>query len=508
MMTTRTFNDEYEKLRLIGKGAFAAIWKVRHRDLGYVRAVKVSNEVVEDEQDKAYQTFLKECRVLLRIGNGCHPNIVRIYQPRLIENRAMVEMDYVEGCTMEQYVKQQRFVQIDEVFRFIRQIGGALAYCHSDIYQFLMTPEEDQLVVDPNDARHYLISPQQREQLIKKYRVTHNDLHSNNVMRRDYDGSFVLLDFGLSIQNGHSVKSSSRRDGAVEYKAPEKWEDHELTPQTDVYGLGVMMFQMLAGRLPFPYETERYANEMEGLNALYHAHMETPPPSILPLRKAAYEATHPGQNYVQDYPTWLEDIIRCCLEKNPADRYPDAKALLTDFEQHAQVDQPATSPQLQRLQNQLWQAEEDKVQLLQHVDFLENTKRNLEMENQQLANRGTAAPVIVKKKGGGWIFFTFFFMLVAGGLGYGWWHTYKNARDLSEEYSSKSEQAQEMENVNRTLRENYNDLSQRYNNAQNNLSELKERNQELEQQVDQLQAYKDSVKNADSHSSWTDIFGF
>lgn len=331
-MPTINFNDEYEKLRLLGQGAFAAIWKVRHRRYGYIRAVKVSNEVVESEEDKAYQTFLKECRVLLGIGNGSHPNIVHIYQPRLLDNRAVVEMDYVEGCTLEQYVARQRFVEMDEVMRFARQIVGALAYCHVDIYQFLMNPEEDRLQTDPNDARHYLISSEKREELIRKYRVTHNDLHSNNVMRRDYDGAFVLLDFGLSIQDGHSVKSSSRHDGAVEYKAPEKWEDGEPIPQTDVYGLGILLYQMLAGRVPFLYNQVAYSTDLQALNALYNDHKSTLPPAILPLRKAAFEAIHPGANYVQDYPEQLERIIRRCLAKDPQHRYPDAKALLADID--------------------------------------------------------------------------------------------------------------------------------------------------------------------------------
>ncbi|MBP5758619.1 MAG: hypothetical protein J6W45_04385, partial [Bacteroidales bacterium] len=75
------FLQEYEKLQMIGKGSFATIWKVRHEKLGYIRAVKVSNELVDDENDPAYRSFLNECKVLLKIGNGSHPNIVHIYQP-------------------------------------------------------------------------------------------------------------------------------------------------------------------------------------------------------------------------------------------------------------------------------------------------------------------------------------------------------------------------------------------------------------------------------------------
>ena len=65
-----TINDEYEKIQILGQGAYAAIWKVRHRKYGYIRTLKVLNTPVQDENDRAYQTFLKEFTVLLNIGNG------------------------------------------------------------------------------------------------------------------------------------------------------------------------------------------------------------------------------------------------------------------------------------------------------------------------------------------------------------------------------------------------------------------------------------------------------
>ena len=128
-----SINDEYEKLMLIGQGSFASIWKVRHRKYGYIRTLKILNTPVQDENDRAYQQFVKECTVLLNIGNGANYNIVHIYQPRLIDNRAVVEMDFIDGETLDQYLRRNKFMPIDEVLRFIGDIGGALAYCHHDI---------------------------------------------------------------------------------------------------------------------------------------------------------------------------------------------------------------------------------------------------------------------------------------------------------------------------------------------------------------------------------------
>ena len=324
-----SINDEYEKLQIIGQGAFATIWKVRHRKYGYIRTLKILNTPVADENDHAYQQFLKECTVLLNIGNGSNNNIVHIYQPRLIDNRAVVEMDYIAGETLDQYLKRVRFMPIDEVMRFIGDIGGALAYCHHDIYKFMMNPNEDDLVNDPNNGQRYIIDEATKRRLVKKYAVTHNDLHSNNVMRRENDGSYVLLDFGLAIQNGKAVKSSALRGGALEYMSPEKFEDNSvITTQSDIYSFGILMYEALAGRVPFVLGQDA---SFSGQTLLYRQHKTAIPPSIEALRREAFEAANPGQAYKKDYPNWLEDMILKCLAKNPADRYADAKELMNEF---------------------------------------------------------------------------------------------------------------------------------------------------------------------------------
>ncbi|MBR4803169.1 MAG: protein kinase [Bacteroidales bacterium] len=324
-----SINDEYEKLQIIGQGAFATIWKVRHRKYGYIRTLKILNTPVADENDHAYQQFLKECTVLLNIGNGSNNNIVHIYQPRLIDNRAVVEMDYIDGETLDQYLRRVRFMPIDEVMRFIGDIGGALAYCHHDIYKFMMNPNEDDLVSDPDNGQRYIIDDETKRRLVKKYAVTHNDLHSNNVMRRENDGSYVLLDFGLAIQNGKAVKSSALRGGALEYMSPEKFEDNSvITTQSDIYSFGILMYEALAGRVPFVLGQGASFSDQ---TLLYQQHKTGIPPSIEALRREAFEAANPGQVYQKDYPEWLEAMINKCLSKNPIERYSDAKELMNEF---------------------------------------------------------------------------------------------------------------------------------------------------------------------------------
>ena len=74
-METKIFYKNYLKLEHIGRGANAHVYKVKHAKLGHIRAIKILNDYIEDENDSSYQSFLKECKTLLKIGNGNHPNI-------------------------------------------------------------------------------------------------------------------------------------------------------------------------------------------------------------------------------------------------------------------------------------------------------------------------------------------------------------------------------------------------------------------------------------------------
>lgn len=382
------FYQDYEKIRLIGKGSFAAVYKVRHASLGYVRALKVCSEEIEDENDRSWQTFLNECKVLLRIGNGGHPNIVRIYQPRLLNNRAIVEMDCVEGISLRKHLDSIGCMTIHEFKKFARQIVGAMAYCHHDIYQFLMNPAEDGLKSDPNDGRKYLITPEIKTKLVKEYAVVHNDLHSGNIMRRDYDGNFVLLDFGLAIQEGHCVKSSSRFDGAIEYCSPEKLENDLISPRSDVYALGILLYEALAGRVPFPYDTSGGKAPESERSRVYQQHLHETPGAIFSLRKKHMEEMNSGQKYEQDYPEELEEVIMQCLAKNPEQRYSDAKQLLSALEKVFEGMSPLTviEKEKEALAIELSNAVVKNSQLNQDFQQLEQRSQELNRTNQELTN--------------------------------------------------------------------------------------------------------------------------
>ncbi len=368
------FLKEYTLLGELGKGGFAKVYKVRHNTLDYIRAIRVLNETVTDEGSKTYQNFLRECKVLLRLGNGSHRNIVHIYQPRLLDNHALVEMDFVDGKDLSGYLNDNgNFLPIDEVLRMVEQISSALAYCHEDIYKFCMDREVDNLKDDPVDGSRVLIDEDTRHRLIEKYKVIHNDIHSGNIMRRE-DGSFVLLDFGLAITGSDDVcKTSRHENGAVEYKAPEKWDkDAVLTEQCDVYGLGVVMYEYMTGRVPFPYDKNLSKTEAEF--KLLKAHLEQTPPSIGDMRRAYYEAKYPGLVYEKDYPDWLEAAVMRCLEKDPSKRFRNGKELYEYIVAH-------------RSENTKTRLEEEIKRLKESCDELASEVQRLQAENETLVQQ-------------------------------------------------------------------------------------------------------------------------
>ena len=323
------FLEDYTLLDELGQGGFATVYKVRHNELGYIRAVRVMNAVIaRGAEDKTYQRFIDECRLLMRLGNGNHPNIIHICKTLLKEQRAAVEMDYVDGTDLMKYVGRcGGFVPMSDVMRLLEQIASALAYCHHDIYRYCMDRVEDDLQDDPDDGSKVLLDDETKARLIQKYRVIHNDIHSNNIIRRE-GGNYVLLDFGLAIHGDNVVRSSRRSDGAPEFKAPEKWDgDVELTTQSDIYSFGVVLYEYLTGRVPFPLAPEE-AGSAKAIYLLGEAHKTQAPEPIFELRKAAFEKANPGKTYdAPDYPQWLEDLVMKCLEKNPQDRFLDGKEL-------------------------------------------------------------------------------------------------------------------------------------------------------------------------------------
>ena len=396
-----TFLSDYTLLDEIGRGAFASVYKVKHNHLGYIRAVRVLNETIAmGENDPLWIKFLAECRLLLRLGNGNNPHIVHIYQPLLRDNKAVVEMDYIDGMNLHNYLERNnRWIEAREVVRLAREMAEALFYCHHDIFRSCMTRDEDHLQDDPDDGSRVLIDDETEARLVKKYQIIHNDLHSGNIMRRE-NGSFVLLDFGLSIQDGDVQRSSMMRGGAPEYKAPEKHNSEGIiTPQTDIFSMGVILYEMLTGHVPFPLNTSN-PNSIEAAFHLSRDIQEKPTPSIYEARKENFELTHPDQEYIKDYPTWLETLIMHCLEKRPEMRFASGKEMynfVVNNEKNAAGDTLDTpgidAPQslidslhaeIDGLKHIIQSLRNDKSSLQQQLDAKDSDMKHLQAEITEL----------------------------------------------------------------------------------------------------------------------------
>ena len=365
----------YDMIQLLGKGSVAKVWLVRDRQFGYVRALKVLDNAVGEDQASS-DSFFKECALLLRIGNSGHPNIVWIGRPRVVMDRAMVEMQYVPGRTLTAYIHTDTpFVPYEEILRFIGDIGSALALLHTECYKSMMMPGDDRKM--------------SQEELIARYGISHNDLHTSNIMRRSADGAYILLDFGLAIQDGVAVRSSLRNEGHPEYRAPEKFEAKNGGRQgdirVDVYSFGVLLFEMLTGNPPFHCEP----GDLE-TGKIYRLHKEAPVPDIEPLRRAAFLRGKPGTDYVRDYPDWLENMVRKCLAKNPDERYANMKEFMDSFHKNIVIEKKLAA----RREERLWK---EKGELIRENEALRTALDEWERKFNSLQASAIAASKVSGK---------------------------------------------------------------------------------------------------------------
>lgn len=267
------------------EGSYARILKVRHIESNEIRAFKVLMRPIVDKKDADYRSFKREFEALQKLSEDGNSHIIHVYRLHEIDNLTFVEMELVDGDDIHSYLqKNGNFVPVEEVLLMVEQISNALALCH-------------------------------------RRGIKHNDIHSANIMRRK-SGGYVLLDFGLAINtNEAGLTDTRKREGAAEYKAPEKWEEgKEPTTQSDIYSFGIVMYEYLAGEVPFAKEKFSEAE-------LKEKHLNEIPNQISQCREDHYKCINPKASYDRDYPKWLEDVIFKCLEKEPAKRFNDGAEL-------------------------------------------------------------------------------------------------------------------------------------------------------------------------------------
>jgi serine/threonine-protein kinase len=402
MSKIKTYQEEYENLQKLGSGGEAEVYKARHKTLGYICAVRRLKGNITSETDEAYLSFINEYRKLLLIGSGGHGNIVKISRSQLLyhtderENQACEEIEYIKGLDIAKFIRQENnFVPAQEVINFVKDIGSALAYCHYDIYKFLANTDEEytyeldsklknQKFTVTNDSNDNIIcTPLQERELVKHFKVLHNDIYERNIIRK-YNGSYILLDFGLALQGDEVVRSSKKEAGVPQYWSPERFEG-EMSEQSDIYAFGCLAYYMLTGRLPYIYSEEDKEKSYEPEDAQLHRKHSDPKqlvPAIEPLRKAACE--NAGNQWEgRDYPDWLEKVLMKCLEKKPENRYTNGKELYEEVKSHIEKDSKSSSTNSEEIEN---------LRTLNKA--LADDLSKLTVENKRLKKRG---PVVVEK---------------------------------------------------------------------------------------------------------------
>jgi serine/threonine protein kinase len=318
-----------ENMGALRTGGQGSVYKGRRMG-PIISAVKLLPTPIHTEStdDKNYRNFLNEVEKLKKVNELPNPNVVKILSSGITESGSLpfIEMEFIEGPDLGELLTEpyEKIFTIKETIKLADQLAGALAHCH-------------------------------------KVGVKHGDIKSNNVKFNIHSGNYVLLDFGLSVMSDEERRSSMRHAGAIEFMAPEQNEGQMLF-QTDVYSYGIILYELLAGIVPFPLkdsgETAR--------NTVMIAHMETPVLNLLHLRKQNLPAkwTAEQQQREMQVPGWLLDLIYKCLEKQPEKRYGNGMDLQDAIVQNSISINPADNSMVvlksenEILQNQLLHLQE------------------------------------------------------------------------------------------------------------------------------------------------------
>jgi serine/threonine protein kinase len=316
-----TIMEGLENMGAIRTGGQGSVYKGRR--LGPIlSAVKLLPTPIADESlnDKNYRKFVNEVEKLKKVNEVANPNVVKILSSGITESGSLpfIEMEFIEGPDLGDLLSEphEKIFTIKETIKLADQLAGALAHCH-------------------------------------KVGVKHGDIKSNNVKFNIHTGNYVLLDFGLSIMSDEERRSSMRHAGAIEFMAPEQNEGQMLF-QTDIYSYGVILFELLAGVVPFPL----HDNGETARNSVMIAHMEAPVPDLLTLRRQNLPTawTTAQKEHEIQIPTWLLNVIYKCLEKLPDNRYGNGMDLQEAIVQNSvSAGNTDTNPLVLKTENELLQ---------------------------------------------------------------------------------------------------------------------------------------------------------
>ncbi len=265
---------QYTIVKRIGSGGMAVVYEATHDKLGRTVALKMMHAGFQDDPD-LLRRFQREARV---VGGLDHPNIVPVYDYDDHEQTPYLVMKLVKGRTLKWHLRK-RTIPLEEIGVICAAVANALTHAH------------------------------QRG-------ILHRDVKPGNVILSD-DGIPYLTDFGLArlLAQGESSMSIGMTVGTPHYLAPEQASgEYEVGPAADVYALGVMLYEMVVGRVPFSGQST---------HTVIHDQIYTPPP--------------PPSQVNPEVPAEVEAVLLQALSKVPDERQATPKALMADYQNALQV---------------------------------------------------------------------------------------------------------------------------------------------------------------------------
>ncbi len=261
----KLLDNRYEIESVIGEGGMAVVYKAFCHRLNRFVAIKVlRDEFAEDEEFR--RRFLAESHAIAMLS---HPNIVAVYDVSSCDGVEYIVMELIDGITLRQYLKKRGAISWKEAVHFAKQIAKALSHAH------------------------------QRG-------IVHRDIKPQNIMLLR-DGTIKVADFGIAALEDER-QDSNEAIGSIHYIAPEQARGNDPDARSDIYSLGVVMYEMLAGVKPFTGDS---------INEIAAKHLEPPVPI---------------SEYTPDVPEELERIVEKAMDPDIEERYQSADKLYDALE--------------------------------------------------------------------------------------------------------------------------------------------------------------------------------
>lgn len=266
--TGKRLDARYEIQELIGVGGMAIVY----RAYDIVDNKTVAIKILKDEflgNKEFIRRFKNESKAIAVLS---HPNIVKVYDVSFGTKIQYIVMEYIDGITLKEFISQKKSVDWKDTIYFVVQILSALNHAHSK-------------------------------------GVIHRDIKPQNIMLLE-DGTIKVTDFGIArFSRNETQTMTDRAIGSVHYISPEQAKGSVIDEKADIYSVGVMMYEMLTGKLPF---------EADNAVSVAIMQMQAKPKSLREINP--------------DIPIGLEQITLHSMEKNPVNRYHSAEEMMFDLE--------------------------------------------------------------------------------------------------------------------------------------------------------------------------------